>query len=66
MESRDVVPSVDLALEEREPVSRPGPVITPRWLDVDAAAQYLCMTRHALYHQVARLQLPFVRHYERC
>jgi excisionase family DNA binding protein len=62
MESRDVVPSVDLAPEERQPASRQGPVITPRWLDVDAAAQYLCMTRHALYHQVARLQLPFVRH----
>lgn len=21
--------------------------IVPRWLDVDTAAQYLCMTRHA-------------------
>jgi excisionase family DNA binding protein len=62
MESRDVAPSVDPALEKHEPVSRMGPVIAPRWLDVDTAAQYLCMTRHALYHQVARLQLPFVRH----
>jgi excisionase family DNA binding protein len=62
MESRDVVPSVDPALAEHEPVLRLRPAIAPRWLDVDTAAQYLCMTRHALYHQVARLQLPFVRH----
>ena len=48
MERRDVIPSIDLTLEEREPVSRPGPVITPRWLDIDAAAEYLCMSRHAL------------------
>ena len=47
MESRDVAPSVDPALEKHEPVSRVGPVIAPRWLDVDTAAQYLCMTRHA-------------------
>ena len=30
MEPRDVVP---------------GPIIEPRWLDVDTAAQYLCMSR---------------------
>src|SRR5713226_3551759 len=46
MEPRDVVP---------------GPVIEPRWLDVDTAAQYLCMSRHALYHRVSRRQIPFVR-----
>jgi excisionase family DNA binding protein len=62
MEERDVIPPVDVAKEQREPITRSGPVIEPRWLDVDTAAQYLCMTRPALYHQVARLQLPFVRH----
>ena len=46
MEPRDVVP---------------GPIIEPRWLDVDTAAQYLCMSRHALYHRVSRRQIPFVR-----
>jgi hypothetical protein len=25
----------------------PGPIIEPRWLDVDTAAQYLCMSRHS-------------------
>jgi excisionase family DNA binding protein len=39
----------------------PGPIIEPRWLDVDAAAQYLCMSRHAIYHRVNRCQIPFVR-----
>lgn len=39
----------------------PGPIIEPRWLDVDTAAQYLCMSRHALYHRVSRRQIPFVR-----
>ena len=62
MEPRDVIPPVDLAQQEREPVSRPEPVIEPRWLDVDTAAKYLCMTRHALYHRMARCQLPFIRH----
>ena len=38
MEPRDVIPPVDLAQQEREPVSRPEPVIEPRWLDVDTAA----------------------------
>src|SRR5438105_10345059 len=46
METRDVVP---------------GPIIEPRWLDVDTAAQYLCMSRHALYHRISRRQIPFVR-----
>ena len=62
MEPRDVIPPVDVAKEPRELVAGPGPTIEPRWLDIDTAAQYLCMTRHALYHQVARLQLPFIRH----
>ena len=62
MEQRDVVPPVETAQEQCEPVARPGPVIEPRWLDIDTAAKYLCMTRHALYHQVARVQLPFIRH----
>ena len=39
----------------------PGPIIEPRWLDVDAAAQYLCMSRHALYHRIGRRQIPFVK-----
>src|SRR5215510_575433 len=39
----------------------PGPIIEPRWLDVDTAAQYLCMSRHALYHRISRRQIPFVR-----
>ena len=51
MEQRDVNPPVDVAKEQREPVPRPDPVIEPRWLDIDTAAKYLCMTRHALYHQ---------------
>src|ERR1051325_11094298 len=46
MEPRDVVP---------------GRIIEPRWLDVDTAAQYLCMSRHALYHRISRRQIPFVR-----
>ena len=62
MEPRDVIPPVDLAPQEREPASHPEPLIEPRWLDIDTAAKYLCMTRHALYHQVARVQLPFIRH----
>ena len=62
MEPRDVIPPAETASEQQEPIARPGPTFEPRWLDVDAAAQYLCMTRHALYHQVARLQLPFIRH----
>src|SRR5579862_8946526 len=39
----------------------PGPIIEPRWLDVDTAAQYLCMSRHAIYHRISRRQIPFVR-----
>ena len=42
-----------MALEPREPG---GPVLEPRWLDVDAAAHYLCMSRHALYHRVSRVK----------
>src|SRR5216117_2615190 len=38
-----------------------GPIIEPRWLDVDTAAQYLCMSRHALYHRISRRQIPFVK-----
>ncbi len=45
MEQRDVVPPVDVTQEQREPVARPGPVIEPRWLDIDTPAKYLCMTR---------------------
>jgi excisionase family DNA binding protein len=62
MEQRDVTPPVETPQEQQEPIARSAPAIVPRWLDVDTAAQYLCMTRHALYHQVARVQLPFVRH----
>ena len=62
MEPRDVTPPVETAQEQQEPIARPGPTIEPRWLDIDTAAKYLCMTRHALYHQVARVQLPFIRH----
>src|SRR5436853_6973456 len=47
-------------MEPRDVVA--GPIIEPRWLDVDTAAQYLCMSRHALYHRVSRRQIPFVRH----
>ena len=36
------------------------PILEPRWLDVDAAASYLCLSRHALYHRVSRRQIPFV------
>ena len=25
-----------------------GPIVEPHWLDVDTAAQYLCMSRHSL------------------
>ena len=60
MEQRDVVRPV--VVEDARDLATANPAIAPRWLDVDTAAQYLCMTRHALYHQVARLQLPFVRH----
>ena len=38
-----------------------GPIIESRWLDVDTAAHYLCMSRHAIYHRVSRRQLPFVK-----
>ncbi len=41
--------------------SSAGPGLDPRWLDVDAAARYLCMSRHSLYHRVNRRQMPFVR-----
>ena len=58
MEPRDVIPPAETASELQEPIARPGPTIEPRWLDIDTAARYLCMTRHALYHQVARVQLP--------
>src|SRR5438128_8727427 len=47
------------AMEPRDVA--PGPIIEPRWLDVDTAAQYLCMSRHALYHRISRRQIPFVR-----
>src|SRR2546421_12927918 len=46
-------------MEPRDVVA--GPIIEPRWLDVDTAAQYLCMSRHALYHRISRRQIPFVR-----
>ena len=35
--------------------------LQPRWLDVQAAADYLCMSTDALYHRVQRRQIPFVR-----
>src|SRR3989442_10712876 len=38
-----------------------GPTVEPRYLDVDTAARYLCMSRHALYHRVSRRQIPFAR-----
>ena len=60
MEQRHVVRPV--VVEDARDLATANPAIAPRWLDVDTAAQYLCMTRDALYHQVARLQLPFVRH----
>ena len=62
MEPSDVIPPVHVAEEPREPTTRTCPTIEPRWLDIDTAAKYLCMTKHALYHQVARVQLPFIRH----
>ena len=37
------------------------PVLEPRWLDVDTASRYLCMSVDALYHRVARRQIPFVK-----
>jgi hypothetical protein len=39
-----------------------GPVVEPRWLDVDDAARYLCLSVHAIYHRVSRRQIPFVKH----
>lgn len=62
MEPTDVIPPADVTEEQREPITPTGLTIGPRWLDIDTAAKYLCMTRHALYHQVARVQLPFIRH----
>jgi excisionase family DNA binding protein len=38
-----------------------GPIVEPRWFDVDTAARYLCMSRHAIYHRVSRRQIPFVK-----
>src|SRR5262249_31876088 len=35
--------------------------IEPRWLDVDAAAQYVCSTAAAVYHLVERGQLRVIR-----
>jgi excisionase family DNA binding protein len=46
MEPRDVAPRSD---------------VESRWFDVDTAAKYLCTTRHAIYHRINRLQLPFIR-----
>src|SRR5262245_13771232 len=62
MEPRGVIPLAETTSEQHEPAVRPGPTIEPRWLDIDTAAKYVCMTPHALYHQVARKQLPFIRH----
>src|SRR5437870_2113225 len=47
-----------MALEPREPG---GPVLEPRWLDVDAVSRYLCMSVDALYHRIARREIPFVK-----
>ena len=38
MEPRDVIPPADTASEQQEPITRPGPTIEPRWLDIDTAA----------------------------
>src|SRR5438128_10942927 len=46
-----------MQLEPREP----GGPREPRWLDVDAASRYLCMSVHALYHKIGRRQIPFVK-----
>ena len=46
-----------MQLEPREP----GGPLEPRWLDVDAASRYLCMSVHALYHKIGRRQIPFVK-----
>jgi len=32
------------------------PVVETRWLDVDAASRYLCMSVQALYHRIGRRQ----------
>jgi integrase len=45
MEPRDVAPPLDFARGGRECVERPEQAIEPRWLDVNAAAQYLCLIR---------------------
>src|SRR5436190_20144083 len=37
------------------------PIVEPRWLDVDAASRYLCMSVHALYHRIGRRQIPYVK-----
>jgi len=37
------------------------PPVDPYWLDVPAAARYLCMTPHAIYHRINRRDIPFVR-----
>ena len=34
-----------------------GPIVEPRWFDVKTAAQYLCMSRHAIYHRINRCQI---------
>ena len=34
------------------------PVVEPRWLNVDAAARYLCMSVLAIYHKISRRQIP--------
>jgi excisionase family DNA binding protein len=61
MEPRDVDPPLGFEGGGRERVERLEPALEPRWLDVDTAAKYLCMTRHAIYHRVNRCQLPFIR-----
>jgi len=44
-----------------EPTAPGGSVLEPRWLDVDAASYYLCMSVDALCHRVARREIPFVK-----
>jgi integrase len=46
-------------MEPRDVDHRPN--LEPRWLDVDAASRYLCMSVDGLYHRVARRQIPFVK-----
>jgi excisionase family DNA binding protein len=46
-------------MESRDVSQEPN--VEPRWFDVDTAARYLCMSRHAIYHRVSRRQIPFVK-----